>query len=79
MYLTPVIYPVQKFSGFGRILEYNPLIPILESIRSWLFGQPDMAMSIMFLMLSGVTLIFLVLGLILYRMAMEIIIERIGS
>lgn len=79
MYLTPVIYPVQKFSGIGKILEYNPLIPVLESIRSWLFGQPELAMPGMFLLLFGVTVILLIIGLVLYRLAMEIIIERIGS
>jgi lipopolysaccharide transport system permease protein len=79
MYLTPVIYPVQKFTGFGKILEYNPLIPVLESIRSWLFGQPELAIPGMLLILLIITFFFLTIGLVLYRLAMEIIIERIGS
>jgi lipopolysaccharide transport system permease protein len=40
MYATPVIYPIAATSGkLRKVLELNPLTPLVESFRKILLGQ----------------------------------------
>lgn len=79
MYLTPVIYPQPQYSGWGKILEFNPFTPLLQTTRNWLLGLPAAPYYSGFFLIIAATLVLLVIGLVLYRLAMTIIIERIGS
>lgn len=79
MYLTPVIYPMPDYSGWGKILAFNPFTPLLQTTRNWLLGLPTDTFFYGFLITIGISLAFLMAGLVLYRLAMTIIIERIGS
>lgn len=77
MYLTPVIYPQKDYSGILSVLNYNPVAPFLTYSRDAIQGQwlPSEYLLILF----GVTTVFFLLGLIVYRLAMPILIERMGS
>jgi lipopolysaccharide transport system permease protein len=78
MLLTPVIYPVPA-TGFGSILPLlNPVSPVLDTTREWLFsGSPQFFTG--FLAISGFTLFALVAGWLLYRLALPILIERMSA
>jgi len=79
MYLTPVIYPMPDYSGWGKVLAFNPFTPLLQTTRNWLLGLPAQSQYYGFFIIIGISLVLLMAGLVLYRLAMTIIIERIGS
>ena len=77
-FLTPVIYPIPK-KGAGAILNYiNPVTPILNTTREMMttgkISQPEL-----FLLISAITLLLLIIGWVLYRLAMPHLIARIGA
>ena len=78
MLLTPVIYPVPR-ADLGTLLnKFNPVSPLLSTTRDWLFqGTSDFVVP--FLWITGASVILLLAGMILFRLAMPIIIERSGS
>lgn len=78
MLLTPVIYPAPR-SGMATLLnDYNPVSPLLSSTRDWIFfGHTDFVVP--FLWITGASLLLLLTGFILFRLAMPMIIERSGS
>ncbi len=77
LYLTPVVYPEPEYSGLGTILAYNPVTPLLTNARDWLFGlSPDISYFTWVIVLACI--VFLA-GLLVYKLSMQIIIERIGS
>lgn len=78
-FMTPVIYPEPKFTGLAALLNLNPVTPLLTSTRAWLLGTPQEANVTGFLMVAGLILALCVAGLVIYRLSMNIIIERIGS
>lgn len=78
MYLTPIIYPAPKAGYAALLMQFNPLATLINSTRDWLTGHlsyiPDE-----FSMLSGFTVLFLLIGMLAYRISMPIITERLGS
>ena len=77
IYLTPVVYPLPDYKGIGKILAYNPVTPLLTNSREWLFGlSPN---STVFIWIIFLSLLMMIAGLLLYKLSMQIIIERIGS
>lgn len=79
MYLTPVIYPQPLYTGFGKILEFNPISPLLTATRNFLLGIPNEIGSEILIGLGiGIIILFLI-GILLMRLTMEILIERMGS
>ena len=78
MYLTPVIYPMPTTGRFAAIMQYNPLAGLIPVIRDWLILQTPENMD-MFVLFSATGFVLLFLALIIYRVALPIIIERIGA
>lgn len=79
MYLTPVIYPQVNFSGLSSILEYNPLAPLVTSIRSWILDMHCVyGYEWLLYYLAGVSAL-LWLGYRVFKKSMEVLIERMGS
>ncbi|MFN3917679.1 MAG: ABC transporter permease [Flavobacteriales bacterium] len=79
MYLTPVVYPQPVYQGLGKILDLNPVTPLLNGARSGLLGVGDLPEWSVLLLFSAVLFVLFVFGLVLMRIAMEILIERMGS
>lgn len=77
LYLTPVIYPEPQYSGLAKILEYNPVTPLLMNTRDWLTGLNPRVDY--FFWVLGISILFFFVGILLYKLSMQIIIERIGS
>jgi lipopolysaccharide transport system permease protein len=78
MYLTPIIYPLSSTTGQKLIINSNPLVPVFESLRSWLTGSQSFLLS-EFLVVNIVCFVVLILGWIILRIAMPIVIERMGA
>lgn len=78
IYLTPVIYPEPKSGMAARLMEFNPVAPLITTTRNLLLDTPAPRVND-FIIISAVSIILFLLGLFFYRMAMPIIIERVGS
>jgi lipopolysaccharide transport system permease protein len=78
MYLTPVVYPAPHEGSISLIIKWNPLTPLITQTRNWLTAQPVYDMPLFWLFTLAFTLLF-IFALVVYRLSMPIIIERIGS
>ncbi len=78
IYLTPVIYPEPKSGLAAQLMQFNPVAPLLTTTRNLLIGAPTPNLDTFF-WVSGASVVLFLLGLLVYRLAMPIIIERIGS
>ena len=78
MYLTPVIYPKPTEGTVALIMKLNPMATLLVETRNWFTSQPVLDLN-MFLIFSGAFAIIGFFALMLFRISMPMIIERIGS
>jgi lipopolysaccharide transport system permease protein len=78
MFLTPVLYPQPKGGLAGFVAGWNPLTPLVNATRDWLTtgatGQLEG-----FILVTGVTIVLLFAGWVIYRVALPHIISRIGN
>jgi lipopolysaccharide transport system permease protein len=78
MLLTPVVYPPPA-SGVGAFLsKWNPVSPVLLTGRQWLISQPATEVSA-FIVVTVVSVVVLVFGWIMFRLALPHLIDRIGN
>jgi lipopolysaccharide transport system permease protein len=77
-FLTPIIYPVPTSGLIGWVAKLNPATPLIVTARDVLAGQPP-TMIPEYFTLFGVCLLLCFAGLIIYRLAMPIIIERMSA
>ena len=78
MFLTPVVYPPPREWLGSPIMVLNPVSPVLDTARAWLFtGSPEYLLG--FLAVSLVAGLALLLGWLLYRVALPILIERMSA
>lgn len=78
MFLTPVVYIIPKGSLMDRVQAFNPVTPWIELCRS-MIGNYTFEMTTPLVVWSGVSVLVLLLGLIMMRIALPIIVERSGS
>ncbi len=77
-FLTPVIYPMPK-TGIAAILaQFNPVTPVLITIRDWLILGASSQIIGFWLVTVG-AIIFLLLGWLLYRLSMPHLIARMSA
>jgi lipopolysaccharide transport system permease protein len=80
MYLTPVVYAKPVYKGAAKLMEFNPVTPVLTSARGWLLGMTNIDVpSWHILLVVGISLVLMFIGIILQRITVEILIERMGS
>jgi lipopolysaccharide transport system permease protein len=79
MYLTPVVYPQPVYQGLGKILDLNPVTPLLNGARSGLLAVGDVPEWGVLLLFATILFVLFIFGLVLMRITMEILIERMGS
>ena len=78
MFLTPVVYPPTKTGPMALLGTLNPVTPLIVTTRDWITtGHSTHLLG--FLIIGGLTLLLLLIGWILYRLAMPILVERMGS
>ena len=78
MYLTPTVYPAPRDGVIGLVMKFNPIAAFITQTRNWFIGQPVYDMQFFWIYTFFFILIFLV-ALVIYRLSMPMIIERIGS
>lgn len=79
MYLTPVVYAKQPFEGVGAILKINPVSPILTQVRAFLLHIPTTVSPMDIATIGMASLILLIIGIVLQRITMQTLIERMGN
>ena len=77
-FITPVVYPVPKAGLASIVMKLNPATPFIVTSREWLTGQ-SATMFPEFSYVSGAFLCFFAISLILYRLFMPHIIERMSA
>jgi lipopolysaccharide transport system permease protein len=78
MYLTPVVFPLPTEGWAATLFNLNPLTPLILTSRDWLIGMPADHLAPFLLVNAVVILLLLCVGLV-FRLAMPILIERMGS
>jgi lipopolysaccharide transport system permease protein len=78
MLLTPVVYPPQAGGIAGWLATWNPISPLIITARECLTGQSLTVLGPFFLVTGG-SLMVILLGLIGFRIAMPHLIERMGG
>jgi lipopolysaccharide transport system permease protein len=77
-FVTPVIYPSPTEGWAALVANLNPVTPLLMTTRQWLTGA-ELTHLVPFMVVAAITLVFSLVGWIVYRLAMPYLIERIGS
>lgn len=78
LFLTPVVYPVPTQGTFSSLVKYNPITPLLVTIRE-LATTGILTQTFGFWLVSIITLIGLLATWIFFRLAMPYAIERVSS
>ena len=78
MYLTPVVFAMPKEGLSATLFELNPLTPLILTARDWLTGFTPEHL-VYFVVVNLVSMGLLSISWIVFRLAMPILIERIGS
>lgn len=78
MYLTPVVYMKPTYTGSAKILEYNPVSPLLTNARAWLLNL-DSSYTWEIFIVGAFAFFLLLLAIFIQKITMQIIIERMGS
>lgn len=77
-FLTPVIYAVPATGAARTLMLANPVTPIITTGRAWLTGSSE-AMPVAFAIVSVSSLFILLAGLVLFKIALPFLTERLGS
>lgn len=78
MLLTPVVYPARTTGLAGWLATWNPVSPLITTAREALTGQ-DLSLLPAFFIVFGLAGLAAFLGLVGFRLAMPILIERMGG
>lgn len=78
MYLTPTVYPAPRDGAIGVIMKFNPIAVFITQTRNWFIAQPVYDLLFFWIYTFVFASIFLI-ALVIYRLSMPMIIERIGS
>jgi lipopolysaccharide transport system permease protein len=78
LFLTPVIYPVPTEGLFGALVAWNPVTPLLTAIRE-LATVGNLSNPLGFWVVSGGTLVGLLLTWVGFRIAIPYVVERVTS
>jgi len=78
VFLTPVAYPPMMEGTLGKLMNLNPVTPLVMGAKDLVIrGVPNNLAP--FFIVFGLSLVFLFIGWVIYRLALPIIIERIGA
>lgn len=78
LYATPVVYPPVTSGILSRLNWLNPVSPLLLATRDWLLNGTT-AYGLEFVVVVLLTGVLLLVGLIVYRLAIPILIERMAA
>jgi len=78
MYATPVVYAIPKEGLMKTLMELNPFTPIISTTRAFIVGQSPEYLAYYGWVLA-VCIPLLVVGLLLYRISIPILVERMSA
>ncbi|MFD2891021.1 ABC transporter permease [Flavobacterium chuncheonense] len=78
MYATPVVYAMPTEGVMRTIMLFNPLSYIIEDLRNVITGFEVMH-PIFWLLFTGITFLLLAVAMVIYRVAMPILTERMSA
>ncbi|MEZ6131809.1 MAG: ABC transporter permease [Planctomycetaceae bacterium] len=77
MYLTPVVYPPPTSGWAATLIHYNPMTAVVMTTRDWLTLGHSSYLPAM-LITTTIAAVLLFLGLIIFRVVLPHLIERMG-
>ena len=78
MYVTPVVFAMPKSGLAATIFKYNPFSYLIMTGRDWVTNFPTEFLD-GFIIVNIFFTVILVFVLIIYRLAMPILIERMSA
>ena len=78
MYLSPVVFAMPKEGLSATFFQINPLTPLILTARDWLTGLAPEYLGY-FVLVNVVTIVLLLVFWIVFRLAMPMLIERMGN
>jgi lipopolysaccharide transport system permease protein len=78
MYLTPVVFAMPKEGLSATIFRLNPLTPLILATRDWLTGLTPEYLGY-FVAVNVAAMLLSLMFWVVFRLAMPILIERMGS
>ncbi|MFV9550608.1 ABC transporter permease [Algibacter sp. PT7-4] len=78
MYITPVVYSIPKTGIMKSVMTWNPISSIILTARDLSVGF-EPTFLIYFLVVLGICIPFLLIGLVIYRISIPIIVERLSA
>jgi lipopolysaccharide transport system permease protein len=78
MYLTPVVFAMPKQGLPATVFQLNPLTPLILTARDWITGMTPDYLGY-FMAVNAIAFVLLFMFWIVFRLAMPILIERMGS
>jgi len=78
MYVTPVVYGIPKEGLMKTFMEYNPFTPFIVTARDFVTGGDAAYLFYFFIVLLVCVPIFF-LALVIYRISIPVIVERLSA
>jgi lipopolysaccharide transport system permease protein len=78
MYLTPVVFTMPTAGTVAKLFALNPATPLVLTARAWLTGGA-WEMPGYFLLMAVVGPLLLLMGLMLFRLTLPVLIERMSA
>ena len=78
MYFSPVVFAMPKGGLSATLFQSNPLTPLILTARDWLTGQAPEYLGYFMIVNIGSILLLCVFWIV-FRLAMPILIERMGN
>jgi lipopolysaccharide transport system permease protein len=77
MFVSPVVMTIPESGLVSKVMRWNPISPILDTTRAWLVGVDPLLIG-HYAVVMVLSAVFLVIGWILYRVALPHVIARLG-
>ncbi|MDP0498739.1 MAG: ABC transporter permease [Verrucomicrobiota bacterium JB022] len=77
MFLTPVFFAAERGGILGKVMTINPVTHVLLPTRDWLTGVPVHDLTGFFIVTTG-SILFLLLGWLVFHLTLPRLIERMG-
>lgn len=78
MYVTPVVFAMPKAGIASTLFLLNPVTPVILTVRDWVTGQSPEMLGYFFVV-NFIAFLLLLVTWVIYRLAMPILIERMGA
>lgn len=78
LFLTPVVFPIPRGGGLAKLVQLNPVTPLLVTTRE-LATTGVVSNPYGFWVASLIAIVGLLLGWLVYRLAMPFVVERMSS